>query len=79
MQMPVRAIGRHVEQKFKSKFYAGVVTNWDLDKDTNELIWQVSFDDGDVGDYNARELQKIICAAEDAVLYEDGTVAACGK
>jgi hypothetical protein len=41
------------------------------DKDTNELIWRVSFDDGDEGDYNARELQKIMCAAEDAELCED--------
>ena len=48
-------------------------------KDTNELIWWVSFDDGDEGDYNARDLQKIMCAAEDAELYENGTVAACGK
>jgi hypothetical protein len=39
-----------------------------------ELIWQVSFDDGDEGDYNARELQKIICAADDAELHENGTV-----
>jgi hypothetical protein len=60
-QNPERAVGRHVEQKFKSKFYVGVVADWDLDKDTNELIWRVSFDDGDEGDYNARELQKI-CA-----------------
>jgi hypothetical protein len=79
MLMPERAVGRHVEQKFKSKFYVGVVSSWDLDKDTNELIWRVSFDDGDEGDYNARELQKIICAAEDAELYENGTVAAHGK
>ena len=79
MLMPERAVGRYVEQKFKSKFYAGVVVAWDLDKDTNELIWRVSFDDGDEGDYNARELQKIMCAAEDAELYEDGTVAAYEK
>jgi hypothetical protein len=78
--MPERAIGkRHMEQKFKSKFYAGVVADWDLDKDTNELTWRVSFDDGDEGDYNARELQKIICAADDAGLHENGTVAAHEK
>jgi hypothetical protein len=68
-----------VEKKFKFKFYAGVVADWDLDKDTNELIWQVSFDDGDEGYYNARELQKIICAADDVELYENGTVAAYEK
>jgi hypothetical protein len=78
MHVPERAVGRHVEQKFKSKFYVGVVADWDLDKDTNELIWRVSFDDGDEGDYNARELQKIMCAAEDADLCENGTVAAHG-
>ena len=34
--MPTAAIGRHVEQKFKKKYYAGVAVAWDLDKDTND-------------------------------------------
>ena len=79
MIAPMDAIGRHVEQKFRTKFYAGEITDWDIDKDTNELIWSVVFDDGDGGDYNARELQKIIVPEDDAPLYAEGTVAAFEK
>ena len=56
-----------------------MVADWDLDKDTNELMWRVCFDDGDEGGYNARELQKIMCAADDAELHENSTVAAHEK
>jgi hypothetical protein len=46
-------------------------------KDTNELMWQVSFDDGDEGDYNARELQKIMCAAAHKWSYGPSVEASC--
>jgi hypothetical protein len=42
----------------------GVVIDTGFDEDTNEAIWAVRFDDGDIEDFNAKELA--------AVMYDDG-------
>ena len=61
---PHTSIGRQVEKLFRNKYFMGVVIDTDFDADTNETIWAVRYDDGDVEDLNARELA--------AVLYDDG-------
>ena len=50
-----------VEKKYGSKWFEGTITGHDLDADTNETIWRVLYDDGDMGDYNCHQLNKIIC------------------
>ena len=49
------------EQRSQAKYFAGEVTAADRDEETNEIIWAVCFDDGDSGDYNERELRRIVC------------------
>jgi hypothetical protein len=61
---PHTAIRRQVEKRFKGKYFMGVVFDTDFDTDTNETIWAVRYDDGDVEDLNAKELA--------AVLYDNG-------
>ena len=50
-----------VEKKYGSKWFEGTITGHDLDADTNETMWRVLYDDGDMGDYNCHQLNKIIC------------------
>jgi hypothetical protein len=66
---PARAVGRFVEKKFGNKFYVGVIQNFNLDMDTNEQIWNISYDDGDNEDLNATQLKKVICEEDDDVLF----------
>ena len=61
---PHTATGRLVEKRFGGKHFMGLVIDTDFDVDTNETIWAVRYDDGDVEDLNANELA--------AVLYDDG-------
>ena len=61
---PHTAIGRQVEKLFRGKYFMEVVIDTDFDTDTNETIWAVRCDDGDVEDLNAKELA--------AVLHDDG-------
>ena len=44
---PEAALGRCVEKQFKSKFFTGQVVGTEIDVDTNEVIWEVLYDDGD--------------------------------
>ena len=67
---PGLAVGRFVEKKFGHKFFAGVIQNYDLDTDTNEQIWSISYDDGDTEDLNADQLKKVICDEDDDVLFQ---------
>jgi hypothetical protein len=57
---PHAAIGRQVEKLFRGKYFMGVVIDTDFDTDTNETIWAVRHDDGDVEDLNAKELAAVL-------------------
>ena len=50
-----------MEQRFEGKWYAGIIVDTDIDCDTNETMWRVLYDDGDMEDLHARELDKILC------------------
>jgi hypothetical protein len=58
---PLQLIGCNVEQRFEGKWYAGIIVDTDIDCDTNETMWRVLYDDGDMEDLHARELDKILC------------------
>jgi hypothetical protein len=45
---PHATIGRQVEKLFRGKYFMGVAIDTDFDTDTNETIWAVWHDDGDV-------------------------------
>ena len=51
-------IGRKVEKSFRGYEvpFKGVVTNHDFDSEDGNSIWEVTFEDGDVGWYNHLEL-----------------------
>ena len=66
---PEVALGRCVEKQFKSKFFTGQVVGTEIDVDTNEMIWEVLYDDGDKEDFNARQLKRVLCAAGDTEIY----------
>ena len=66
---PEVALGRCVEKQFKSKFFTGQVIGTEIDVDTNEVIWEVLYDDGDKEDFNARQLKRVLCAAGDTEIY----------
>ena len=55
-------IGRKVEKSFKGYEipFKGVVTNHDFDSADGNSIWEVTFEDGDVGWYNHLELMSIL-------------------
>jgi hypothetical protein len=40
--------------------YVGVVTGFDIEEHTGELIWRVAYNDGDEADYNLTELHCIL-------------------
>jgi hypothetical protein len=58
---PDSVVGMVCERRSQAKYFAGEVTAADRDEETNEIIWTVCFDDGDPGDYNERELRRIVC------------------
>ena len=58
---PTEILGCLVEEKYGSKYFVGTIIDIDIDENTNEQIWRVLYDDGDVADYNTVQLQKIIC------------------
>ena len=68
---PELAIGRKTEKKFNHKYHIGTVCNFDIDTDTNDVIWEVQYDDGDNEDLNAKELDKVICEIEDEHLFRE--------
>jgi hypothetical protein len=61
---PDSLIGCLVEKQFGHKWYSGEITESDIDIDTSEIMWRVLYDDGDEADYNAKQLDKIICECE---------------
>ena len=64
---PASVLGHHAEKKFEGKWYGGKVTSFDIDIDTNEIIWSVRYDDGEAEDYNALELAAVLCENFDAL------------
>jgi hypothetical protein len=54
-------LGKYVETRFGTKWYVGKIISTDIDKDTNDQIWRVLYDDNDEADYSGTELQKILC------------------
>ena len=64
---PSSIMGRHVEKKFGAKWFGGIVISSDIDADTNDTIWRVRYDDGDMEDCDTRELSSIICQDFDAL------------
>jgi hypothetical protein len=65
MSHPERLIGRSIEKKFRSAWHVGRVIGHDTDEATNQQIWRVRYSDGDEGDYNAAELERIIIDEDD--------------
>jgi hypothetical protein len=68
---PNELIGRHVEKKFGHKYHIGTIRSYDTDVDTNDIIWNVVFNDEDYEDYNVSEMKKILCDDVDGHLYSD--------
>ena len=68
---PNELIGRHVEKKFGHKYHIGTIRSYDTDVDTNDIIWNVVFNDDDYEDYNVSEMKKILCDDVDGHLYSD--------
>ena len=58
---PMQLIGCYVERKFQHKWHVGKIIAFDLDEDTNDTIWRVQYDDGDMEDLDAREMQIYLC------------------
>jgi hypothetical protein len=58
---PYIILGKFVEKQFAHKWYVGTIIETNLDRDTNEQIWRVLYDDGDEEDYSAKQLQGILC------------------
>ena len=61
-QSPSMIIGCHVEKRFGQKWHVGKITDVDIDKHSNERIWEVTYDDGDAEDCNAQEMVNISCS-----------------
>ena len=57
---PAMALRKTVAKIFDGATYYGVVCGYDVDVETNEQIWQVQYNDGDVSDYNIQELRAIL-------------------
>ena len=57
---PAMALRKTVAKIFGGATYYGVVCGCDVDVETNEHIWQVQYNDGDVSDYNIQELRAIL-------------------
>ena len=55
-------IGRKVQKYFDgySQPFLGEVTSHDVDSENSDTIWETTFEDGDVGWYNHRELMQIL-------------------
>jgi hypothetical protein len=58
---PKMLLGSTVEKQFGQKWYAGEICDCVVDTDTNEVMWEMLYDDGDRADYNCKQLEKIIC------------------
>ena len=58
---PNSILGCFVEKRFKGQWHVGQIMTVNTDEDTLDTIWEVDFDDGDTEDYNAQELDKILC------------------
>ena len=58
---PATIMGAVVEKKFGSKWYAGEVIDYDIDKNTGGQMWKIRYDDSDEEDCSAKELKQIIC------------------
>jgi hypothetical protein len=58
---PRSIIGQYVEKRFGSKWYTGIITDVDIDIDTNQTIWRIVYDDDDEADYNENQLNRILC------------------
>jgi hypothetical protein len=64
--VPKMLIGKHVEKRFRGKYFVGTVIDADSDDETHEKLWQVKYDDLDVEDYTVQDLQKILCDNSEA-------------
>jgi hypothetical protein len=60
LRAPKMLLGSAVEKQFGQKWHAGEICDCDVDTDTNEVTWEVLYDDGDRADYNCKQLEKII-------------------
>ena len=61
---PVEILNCHVEKKYGSKYYVGIIVSIDIDDTSHEQLWKVEYDDGDSADYNRAQIQKILCLDE---------------
>ena len=59
--VPKMLIGKHVEKRFRGKYFVGTVIDADSDDETHEKLWRVKYDDSDVEDCTEQDLQKILC------------------
>ena len=56
---PSMALQKPVGKIYNGTMYFGVVTGYDVDM-ANEQMWQVQYNDGDISDYNIKELRRIL-------------------
>ena len=68
---PNRILGNRVEKKYGNTYHVGTITDTTMDAETNEQIWGVLWDDGDWGDYNVYEIEKIMDIGMEAISVQE--------
>ena len=54
-------VGRHVEKFYEGHGkFKGEITGHDIDRDTGDSIWEVTYEDGDIGCYNHPQLMTML-------------------
>ena len=66
-----RTLGNRVEKKYGNTYHVGTITDTTMDAETNEQIWGVLWDDGDWGDYNVYEIEKIMDIGMEAISVQE--------
>ena len=54
-------VGRHVEKFYEGHGkFKGEITGHDIDRDTGDSMWEVTYEDGDIGCYNHPQLMTML-------------------
>ena len=57
---PNSLIGLPVTKKFKHIWYCGIISNTDVDAANDDILWEVTYQDGDKSDYNLPDITPLI-------------------
>ena len=57
---PEALLGKSITKKFEKSWFCGIVTNTDVDSANGDTLWEVSFQDGDICDYNLPDILPLI-------------------